>query len=75
MIAIINENNNNKKEGTNLCIGFLNLKWKYWAHIIKNAIKDEEKNNNSLYQMPITNIVAKDILIAPTMFLVRTESW
>ena len=60
-----------KKDGTNLFKGLLTLKWKYCAHIIKNAIKIEEKNNKSSYHIPKTIIVDSDIFTAPIKCCVR----
>lgn len=74
-IAAINkERIRNNNEGIYLCHGLFALKWKYWADSIKEAMNKEDINIISGYQIPKINMVAKEILVDPTIFLERLDN-
>lgn len=54
------------------CHGFLTLKWKYWATIIKKPIAAAERTTYSSCQMLTTSKVANMIFDAPTMVRIKS---
>ena len=75
LIAAINiESIRNNNEGIYLCNGLFALKWKYWADSIKEAMHKDDINIISEYQIPKINMVAKEILADPTIFLERLDN-
>lgn len=75
LIAAINiERIRKNNEGIYLCHGLFALKWKYWADSIKEAMNKEDINIISGHQIPKINMVAKEILVDPTIFLERLDN-
>ena len=72
--AISKERIRNINEGMYLCHGLFALKWKYWADSIKKAMDEDDKNIIPGYQIPKINMVAKEILVDPTIFLDRLDN-
>ena len=61
-------------DGIYLYHGLLALKWKYWADNIKKAMHKEDINIISEYQIPKIKIVANEIFMDPTIFLVILDN-
>ena len=72
--AINKERIRNNNEGIYLCHGLFTLKWKYWADSIKKAMDEDDIKIISGYQIPKINMVAKEILVDPTIFLERLDN-
>ena len=72
--AISKERVRNINEGMYLCHGLFALKWKYWADSIKKAMDEDDIKIISGYQIPKINMVAKEILVDPTIFLERLDN-
>ena len=74
-IAAINkERIRNISDGIYLYHGLFALKWKYWADSIKKAMDEDDKNIIPGNQIPKINMVAKEILVDPTIFLERLDN-
>ena len=61
-------------EGKNLVKEFLTLKWAYWAHIIKKAIKKEGIKAKLGNQILMIKTVDIEILAAPTRLLIIIDN-
>jgi len=64
------DNISNNKDGIYLCQTLFTFIWANWAQNIKNAIINAEYPTTSSYHIPTIKSVDRDILVAPTIFLI-----